>query len=276
LAEAFRTVLAEDDVIPVSHADLDICEAEAVSALASSTRPDCIINTAAFNLVDASEDRAEEAFHTNTVGVAHLARAAQAHGSILVHFSSNYVFDGEKHDPYVETDIPRPLSIYGFSKLGGEWAAQQYCRKHLVIRTAALYGAAGNRSKGGNFVERVLQAAQAGKPLRIVNDQIVNPTHAADLAHCVSKLIRASCYGLFHVVNEGACSWFDFAREIFRHAAVVPDLQPISTAAHGAKARRPAFSALLNEGLRKAGFPAMPRWQDALAAYMRARKFSSA
>ena len=272
MAEDFRRVLTADEVLPLSHGDLDIGDARAVAAIVSSVHPDLIINTAAFNLVDACEDRAEEAFRTNTMGVYNLARSAQAAGAGMVHFSTNYVFDGQKTTPYVEGDAPRPLSVYGFSKLGGEWAAQQYCEKHFVIRTAALYGAAGNRSKGGNFIERLIRNAQEGKPLRIVNDQIVNPTLTSDLARCVSALIRTSHYGLYHAVNEGSCSWFEFAQEIFRQIDISPDLAPTNSDAFAAKARRPAFSALENAALREKGLPAMRSWQEALADYMRARE----
>lgn len=271
LAEDFRRILTGDEVVPVSHGELDIREGESVAGIVQSVRPGCIINTAAFNLVDACEDHSEDAIRTNTIGVYHLARSAQLAGAALVHFSTNYVFDGQKQSPYVENDVPRPLSVYGFSKLGGEWAAQQYCEKHFVVRTAALYGCAGNRSKGGNFAERLIRAAQEGKPLRIVNDQIINPTHTADLARCVSILIRQEQYGLYHAVNEGGCSWFEFAQEIFRAAEMAPNLLPTTSVAFPAKARRPAYSALENAALRRLGLPAMRPWREALADYMRSR-----
>lgn len=271
LAEDLCHALAAEEIVPVSHADLDIGEGESVSQLVNSVRPQCILNAAAFNLVDACEERPEEAIRTNILGVYHVARAAKAAGSVLVHFSTNYVFDGEKNTPYVEHDTPNPISVYGFSKLGGEWAAQQYCKKHFVIRTAALFGRAGSRSKGGNFVERLIGAAKEGMPLRIVTDQIVNPTLTADLAQCVSRLMRTERYGLYHIVNKGACSWFEFACEIFRRIGKSPDLVPISSEDFSAKARRPAYSALENAALRTAGLPEMRPWQEALAEYLHER-----
>ncbi|MBI3406689.1 MAG: dTDP-4-dehydrorhamnose reductase, partial [Acidobacteria bacterium] len=198
LAEDLCAVLASEEILAASHSELDIGDPAAVATFVEKLRPECVINTAAFNLVDACEDRSEEAFRVNTLGVYYLARAAKQAGARLVHFSTNYVFDGGKNAPYNENDLPHPLSIYAQSKLGGEWAAQQYCEKHFVIRTAALYGRAGNKSKGGNFVERLIRNADEGKPLRIVNDQIVNPTYTLDLAQSVGRLIRTERYGLYH------------------------------------------------------------------------------
>lgn len=272
LAEDLRRVLTSDEVVPIAHSELDIGESGAVAAVVAHVHPDCVINTAAFNLVDACEDRGDEAMRINTLGVYDLARATQVAGAVFIHFSTNYVFDGEKGSAYVESDAPRPISVYGFSKLGGEWAAQQYCEKHFVIRTAALYGSAGNKSKGGNFVERLLRSAAEGKPLRIVNDQIVNPTYAADLAESVSRLMRTTRYGLYHMVNTEACSWFDFAQEIFRQTGKPADLAPVTSSAFAAKARRPANSAMENAAMRSAGLPEMRSWKDALAEYLRKRE----
>ena len=168
LGEDLRSVLGEEELRALSHADLDIRDGKGVLSEVESFRPEWILNTAAFNLVDACEDSVEEAFGVNAAGVCNLARAAQMFGAILVHFSTNYVFDGAKRAPYVETDAPCPLSVYGMSKLVGEWMAQRYCEKYFVIRTAGLYGLAGNRSKGGNFVERILRLAEEGKALRVV------------------------------------------------------------------------------------------------------------
>lgn len=268
LAEDLRQVLAQEEIASVTHADLEIADRDAVSAAVRRLRPACILNTAAFNLVDACEERCEEAFRVNTLGPHHLARSAQQAGAVLVHFSTNYVFDGAKRTPYVETDVPHPLSVYGMSKLGGEWAVRQYCEKHFVIRTAALYGAAGNKSKGGNFIERMVKTAREGKPLKVVSDQVVCPTNTRDLAEKTALLIRTERYGLYHMVNQGSCSWFEFAREAFRLMGMTVDLTPTTTDALGAKARRPAYSALENAALCAAGITDFRPWQEALAEYL--------
>lgn len=272
LAEDLRRFLVQDEVVSVTHGELEICHGAAVQALADRLRPDCIINTAAFHRVDACEDQADRAFAVNAGGVLNLARAAQRIGAVLVHFSTNYVFDGAKGFPYVETDPPRPLSIYGMSKLAGEWAVQQYCEKYFLVRTCGLYGVAGSSSRGGNFVESMLRLAGEGKPIRVVSDQIVNPTSTRDLAEKLVPLMRTQQCGLYHMTNTGECSWYDFAREIFCQLGLSPDLAPTSSEALGAKARRPAYSVLDNRAWRAAGFPDFRPWQQALAEYLGERR----
>jgi len=272
LATDLAAVLVGDQITSVGHRELDIQEASAVKTLVEQARPECILNTAAFNLVDACEDEPQQAFGVNALGVYHLARAAQHCGAVLVHFSTNYVFDGRKRVPYVETDLPRPLSVYGMSKLAGEWMAQQYCEKCFVVRTAALYGAAarrGGHSKGGNFVERMIRLAREGRPLRVVDDQVVNPTWTRDLAATIAPLIRTQRYGLYHMTDTGECTWYEFAREILRQAGLKADLAPTSSAALAAKAARPAYSALENRALRAAGFSDFRPWPEALREYLR-------
>jgi len=269
LARDLGGLLVHDQITSVAHKDLDIRDASAVRCLVERVRPECIINTAAFNLVDACEDQPELAFGVNALGVYHLAQAAQKCGAALVHFSTNYVFDGRKRTPYAETDLPRPVSVYGMSRLAGEWMAPQYCEKHFVVRTAALYGAAGNRSKGGNFVERMIRSAREGKQVRVVDDQVVSPTWTRDLAARVALLIRTERYGLYHMTNTGECSWYEFAREIFRQAGIEADLAPTSSEAFAAKAARPAYSVLDNRALREAGFSDFRPWQEALREYLR-------
>lgn len=269
LASDLNSLFAGEDVRACSHAQLDIGDARAVAEAVSDFKPDFILNTAAFNLVDACEERAEDAFRTNTIGAYHLARTAQQAGATLVHFSTNYVFDGQKRTPYTEADAARPLSVYGMSKLGGEWAVRQYCEKHFVIRTAALYGAAGNRSKGGNFIERMVKNAREGKRLQVVGDQVVNPTFTRDLAAKVVQLLPRHSYGLYHMVNRGACSWFDFTRAALQRLGIKADLHPVSTEQLAAKARRPAYSAMENAALRSTAIPDFRSWQEALDDYLR-------
>ncbi len=272
LAQDVRRSLARDEVVAVTHQQLEICDAAAVQTLIDGARPHCIINTAAFHRVDDCEDQAEKAFAVNTAGVCNVARAAQRIGAVLVHFSTDYVFDGTKGSPYVETDLPRPLSLYAMSKLAGEWAVQQYCEKHFLIRTCGLYGRAGSGSKGGNFVEAMLGLASQGKQIRVVNDQVITPTSTRDLAEKLVPLIQAQQYGLYHMTSTGECSWYEFAREIFRLAGLTPHLEPTTTEAFGGKARRPAYSVLNNYAFRKAGFADFRPWQEGLAEYLSERK----
>ncbi len=272
LAQDLARVLAGEYLVTVSHEQLEISDGTAVQALAAQVRPDCIINTAAFHDVDACEDQAREAFSVNGGGVAHLARAAQRAGAVLVHFSTDYVFDGAKRSPYVESDVPRPLSVYAMSRVAGEWAVQNYCEKYFLVRPCGLYGAGGRTSKRGNFVETLLRLAAAGKPIRVVTDHIVTPTSTRELAERFLPLLRSGAYGLYHMTNAGECSWYEFAQEVFRQMGIACEITPTTGAEFGEKARRPPYSVLDNAALRAAGFPDFRPWQEALADYLRERQ----
>lgn len=272
LAHDLRAALSGEEVVALARGELDITDAAAVRAALERHRPDCLLNTAAYNRVDAAEDDPGGCFAANALGVYHLARAAAASGVVLVHFSTDYVFDGAKRRPYVETDPTNPLSVYGLAKRVGEQFVERYCEKYFLIRTCGLYGEAGSRSKGGNFVARMLQMARAGQPLRVVNDQVLTPTSTRELAATLLPLLRTRRYGLYHMTNTGECSWHQFAQEIFRLARVQADLQPVATAAFAARARRPLYSVLDNAAYRAAGFPDFRPWQEALAEYFRERQ----
>ena len=272
LAQDVRRSLARDEVVAVTHQQLEICDAAAVQASIDRVCPHCIVNTAAFHRVDDCEDQAEKAFAVNAAGVCNLARVAQRIGAVLVHFSTDYVVDGTKGSPYVETDQPGPLSIYAMSKLAGEWAVQRYCQKYFLVRTCGLYGEVGSGSKGGNFVETMLRLSSQGQRIRVVNDQVLTPTSTRDLAEKLVPLIHTEQYGLYHMTNTGECSWYEFAQEIFRQARLSPDLAATTTEAFGARAGRPAYSVLDNYAFRKAGFSDFRSWQEALAEYLSERK----
>lgn len=256
------------EVTPVIHEQLEICSPEAVRQQMASARPQCVINTAAFHRVDECEEQAEKAFAVNVLGVCNLAQSVEEAGAALVHFSTDYVFGGEKRTPYRESDLPQPLSVYAMSKLAGEFAARCYCSRHFVVRTCGLYGMGGSRSKGGNFVETMLRLAGQKKTIRVVADQIVTPTSTADLAERVLPMIESGRYGLYHMSSAGQCSWYEFAAEVFRLAGVNADLQPTDSKSFGAKARRPAYSVLDNCRMRAAGIAEFRPWQEALADYL--------
>ncbi len=275
LAQDLLEHLGSHEVFPLTHEQLEIADGEAVRQAVGMARPDCIINTAAFHKVDDCEDQPERSFLVNAVGVYNLACEAQRCAARLVHFSTDYVFDGRSRVPYTEEDRTGPLSVYASSKLAGEGLAQRYCERHFVIRTCGLYGDAGNRSKGGNFVERMLGLARAGRPLRVVADQVLTPTSTRDLGERVARLLQSESFGLYHMTSTGQCSWYEFTQEIFRLAGVAAELQPTDSASFGAKARRPLYSVLDNARMRRFGIPEFRPWQDALADYMLRRKISS-
>jgi dTDP-4-dehydrorhamnose reductase len=230
-----------------------------------------IINTAAFHKVEECDRQAETAFGVNAVGALNLARAAVQFSALLVHFSTDYVFDGAKRSPYVESDLPLPLNIYGASKVAGESLIMSTTDRYLILRTSGLYGHAGPSGKGTNFVELMLKKAGGGDTIRVVQDQVLTPTSTEDLAQNVCELIKRKVNGLYHVSCEGACSWFEFAREIFRLQELHVDLVPATTQDFPSPVKRPPYSVLSKERLRCLGL-SMPEWRDSLAQYLRSRK----
>lgn len=271
LGADLASTLPRDTTISLTHAEIDITDPQSVESALGQHRPGVVINTAAFHRVDDCETEVERAFRVNAFAVRALAQACRRCGAALVHFSTDYVFAGEKTQPYVETDRPGPLSAYGASKLAGEHFVSAILKKHFLIRTCGLYGRGGSRAKGGNFVETMLRLAAQGKPLRVVHDQVVAPTSTVDLARKISQLIETEGYGLYHIVNAGSCSWFEFARTIFEIEGIEADLQPTTSEAFSAPARRPAYSVLLNRRLKLLGLDDMPDWKDAVRCYLTAR-----
>ena len=269
LARDLTRALSRHELVLRSHQEMEIRDDLAVRHAVSEVEPECIINTAAYHRVDECEDRPELAFAVNAAGVCNVARAAQQNGAKLVHFSTDFVFDGKKRSPYTEADRPNPQSVYAMSKWTGERLVERYCEKHYVIRTCGLYGAGGSASKGGNFVRSILRAAEHGKPLRVVADQIVTPTSTADLAKKVEQLLEHESYGLYHMTNTGECSWFEFAKEALRLTGVVAHITPVSSEEYGAKAQRPAYSVLDNTRMRALGIEEFRPWQSALADFVR-------
>lgn len=271
LATDFREILPPRDVIPVDKEEIDICNGAQVDALVDSVRPEIILNCAAFNRVDEAEDSPHAAFDVNTFAVRNLAVAAKRNNAVLVHFSSDYVFDGPQRHPYVESDLPCPKSVYGISKLAGEAMVQATWPKHFLIRTCGLYGYVGSRDKGTNFVESILNRAEQGGPVRVVADQICTPTSTMDLALAVKRLMATSAYGLYHLTSAGECSWFEFAQAVLREAGFSIEVEPLASDQFPVKAPRPSYSVLDNRNFRAAGFEDMRHWRESVAAYMRGR-----
>ena len=260
--------LAGDEIFPLYYPEFDVTRPDIMRSILQGLRPDTVINTAAFHRVDECEDNPEMSFRVNSIAVRDLARLASDLGFILVHFSTDYVFDGRKRAPYVEADPPNPLNVYAVSKLAGEFFVRALTEKHFLIRTCGLFGEASSREKGYNFVDRMIALAEARKPLRVVDDQWITPTSTAELAERTSGLIRTDQYGLFHLTSEGQCTWFRFAQELFTLLDKRPLLEPVSSMAFAAKARRPPYSVLENKRAREIGLKDFSSWNDALRAYL--------
>jgi dTDP-4-dehydrorhamnose reductase len=261
------------DVVPLSRADIDLARPETIGPAVATHRPDVFVNCAAYNFVDRTETEPEAAVAVNDFGVRVLARACQTIWAKLVHFSTDYVFglDERRATPYTEADAPGPVSWYGTSKLRGERHVLDAGANNLAIRTCGLYGVWGSGGKGGNFVETMLRLAGQGKPLKVVNDQRCTPSYTADVAAATADLIARGAGGLFHVVNGGDCTWYEFAAEIFSASGLNPALAPITSAAFGAAAKRPAYSVLCTAKLAALGVAPPRDWRAALAAYLAER-----
>jgi dTDP-4-dehydrorhamnose reductase len=261
------------DVVPLGRADVELTDAAALRAKLTSIRPDAVVNCAAYNFVDKAEAEPAAAFAVNAWAVRELAAVCRDLDATLVHFSTDYVFglDASRTAPLTESDPPGPVSVYGLSKLAGEYLVRATCPKHFVIRTCGLYGVWGSGGKGGNFVETMLRLAAQAKPLRVVNDQRCTPSFTADVAAATAALLPTAAFGLYHVTSAGDCTWNEFPREIFRAAGVRADLTPITSAEFGAPALRPAYSVLSNDKLRAVGVPPPRSWTDAIAAYLEDR-----
>ena len=264
------------EVIPLSRADLDLAQHDTIAPALYALRPDVFVNCAAYNFVDKAETELGAVSAVNAGGVADLARHCRDIGAKLVHFSTDYAFgrDQARITPYTETDEPGPVNYYAACKLDGETFVLNK-PNNLVIRTCGLYGVWGSGGKGGNFVETMLRLAGEGKPLRVVNDQRCTPSYAVDVADATVALIQRDATGLFHVVNSGDCTWYEFAAEIFRRSGLKPDLTPITSAEFGAAAKRPAYSVLSTAKLTALLGSPLRAWQDALAAYLAERRSKS-
>jgi dTDP-4-dehydrorhamnose reductase len=258
-------VLRDFELIPLTDKDIEISDMSSVKQAFSKYKPGIIINTAAYVRVDDCEDEKDKAFSVNTLGARNVAVVAQELGARLVHISTDYVFGGEaepRTTPYTEFDTPVPLSIYGKSKLAGENLVRHFCLRHFIVRTSGLFGVAGSMGKGGNFIETMLRLSKERDELRVVNDQVFSPTYTMDLARKIAQLMTTEYYGIFHITNRGACSWYEFTTEILKLAGLKTPVVPITSDQYPQKARRPRYSVLDNSHLRLLGMDDMRPWQE--------------
>jgi dTDP-4-dehydrorhamnose reductase len=255
---------AGHQVIGFGHAELDVVDEAAVAAKVEAERPDVVIHCAAWTDVDGAEQHEDEATVVNGAGAGNVAAAAAAVGASVVYVSSDYVFDGGKGTPYVETDQTGPLSAYGRSKLAGEEATRAANKRHFVVRSAWLFGIG-----GPNFVETMLRLAADHGEVLVVRDQVGSPTYTWHLAYGIVRLIEGVEYGIHHMAAAGACSWYEFAREIFDQAKVECKVMSATTEMLGRPAPRPPYSALASQ---REHAIALPSWQDGLGAYLSQRR----
>jgi len=257
------------EVIPLGRDRGDLTNPAMLRSTLTDLRPDVVVNCAAYNFVDRAESEPEAAFAVNAWGARTLATICRDLNCVPAHFSTDYVFGLHpgRRTPYRETDAPGPVSVYGVSKLAGEYFVRAICPRHFVLRTCGLYGVWGSGGKGGNFVETMLRLAGQGKPLRVVNDQFCTPSYTVDVATSAAALLSTERYGLYHLTNSGSCSWHEFAAAIFEKAGIQADVTPIPSTGYPTPARRPAYSVLSTTAYQSLGLPSLRPWREALAAY---------
>jgi dTDP-4-dehydrorhamnose reductase len=262
-----------EQTVGLTHADIDVTDGIIVSRIVREQRPDWVVNTAAFHRVDDCELNPTLAFAVNAVGAANVARAATEIGAGVVFYSTDYVFGGEgrsRHDPHAESSTPDPCNVYGVSKLAGEQLVMNANPRHLVIRSAGLYGTATSR-KGWTFPELMVSKGRSDGRVKVVTDQALSPTYTRDLAKATQALMEREARGLFHLTNEGECSWYEFAQATFEIAGIAVTVEPTMTTSGERRARRPSYSALASERLAEFGVPPLRPWRDALEHYLHAK-----
>jgi dTDP-4-dehydrorhamnose reductase len=255
---------------------LDICDAHRVESAIADSNPDVVVNSAAYNQVDVAEEEPLAAFQANALAVRSLAMACRQTGAQLVHYSTDYVFDGNKGSAYVETDMPHPLGAYGVSKLSGEHYAQAYLTAPLIIRTSGVFGPAGMFTPRGNFVELMLRLAREKRPIRVVADHVASPTYAPAMASRTADMIAHDLKGVFHLGGGEPISWFEFTKLIFESAGVNAPVHPTNEREYRTAARRPKYSALSNAKVEAAGIAPMPPLRSVVQDYLQARTQVSA
>ena len=258
-------------VLQYDRSTIDVTDAVRVEQTIAAEMPALVLNATAYNMVDVAEREPEAAYAGNALAVRNLALACRQADARLVHFSTDYVFDGLAGRPYNEEDRPHPLGAYGVSKLAGEMYAQAYLENPLIIRTCGVYGPGGLITARGNFVETMLRLARRAEPVRVVEDYVASPTYAPELAERSADLVDKGLNGIFHIGGGTPISWFDFARIIFEEANVSPELQPTTEREHRTPARRPRYSALSNSKMESHGIRPMPPVREAVKAYMALR-----
>src|SRR5689334_2753499 len=255
---------------------VDITDGHRVEQAVAQADPQLVINAAAYNQVDIAENEPLAAYQANALAVRNIAMACRQTDARLVHYSTDYVFDGTKGSPYVETDVPHPLGAYAVSKLAGELYAQAYLNQPLIIRTSGVFGPGGMFTPRGNFVELMLRLANSTNPIRVVQDHVASPSYAPAMASRTADLVERGLGGLFHMGGGEAISWYAYAKLIFELAGLSPSLQPTDEREYRTAARRPKYSALSNMKLEAAGIAPMPSLREAVSDYLKARQHVTA
>ena len=261
-----------NDVYELSHSDIEIGSPKSVDEALAGAKPQIIVNTAAMHNVENCEKEPLKAHEVNAMGPLNLAIVARQIGAVLIHVSTDYVFDGSKKEPYLEADPTMPLNVYGNTKLAGEAFIRANADRYFIMRTSALYGRNPCRGKGGrNFVELMLKLAGERDELRVVNDEVVSPTATSELARQIVALSRTDNFGLYHATAEGSCTWYEFAKKIFELANVKTNVVVAAPSEFPSKVPRPKYSVLENNALKVLGLNSFRTWEEGLRSYLASR-----
>lgn len=251
------------EAVGVDIEEMDITDAESVAKVIGDAAPDAVIHCAAYTAVDAAEDNVEICEKVNVDGTRNIALVCKQADIKMLYISTDYVFDGKGERAWEPDDERNPQSVYGRTKYEGELAVQELLEKYFIVRIAWVFGI-----NGKNFVRTMLKLAETRDSLTVVDDQFGSPTYTFDLAKLLVDMIITDKYGVYHATNEGICSWYEFACEIFKAAGIEMNVKPVSSAEYGAKAARPANSRMSKEKLTENGFEKLPHWKDALERYL--------
>ena len=249
--------------IGVDRDEMDLMDNEAIRTFIMNLKPEAIIHCAAYTAVDKAEEEVETCYQINAESVKVISECAKELDVKLIYISTDYVFDGTKEGEYVETDLPNPINVYGASKLKGEQYVQTLLEKYYIVRISWVFGVNGN-----NFIKTMRRLGSERDELNIINDQVGSPTYTADLAPLLVDMMETDKYGVYHATNEGTCSWYEFANEIFKQSKIDVNINPITTDQYPTAAKRPINSRMSKEKLKENGFNALPTWQDALVSYI--------
>lgn len=265
VAREFRCI----ETVALTRKDLDVCDLASIPNFLAKREFDALVNCTSYHKTDEVERRATEAFQINAHAVQGLAKICKAKGARFVHLSTDYVFDGESERPYVETDPANPVNVYGASKLLGEKLAMRECAEGtLIARVASLFGVTGSSGKGGNFVETILRKAKETGEIRVVNDVTMSPTCTTDAARVILSLLeKGASAGIYHVVNSGSATWYEFARRMVEEAGIKARVVPITSEEYPRAAIRPAYTVLDNRKTA-AVVGEFPNWSEALQQYL--------
>ena len=272
LGTDLRKVLDKENLLALTHQDIEITDCLQVKAVFAQFQPRIVIDTAAYHKLDECQKNPDKAFQVNAVGTRNVALVCKEMGIKMVFISTDYVFDGEKTKPYLESDTPNPLNVYGVSKLAGELFVRNILKEYFIVRTSGLFGVAGSSGKGGNFIELMLKLAQEKKEIRVVDDLIFSPTYTLDLACKIYELIKTEKFGIYHIINKGECSWYQFAKKIFQISNLHPNLKRTTTEEFGVFSTRPKYSVLKSHHLGKISLCLLRSWEEALEAYLEERR----